>query len=199
MTFGIPRTILPFDQNGVMDWNSFRNSIAQRKAIEQERKLAEISPTTMILSPMKFDVLLGRGRPNQEFPGNVRLAVIIDIHRRQYQSAKRGGKTGTCEEIVSLIKNSGGRFLKRQEGSHHSWVEVSDSVAVEKVSHGFRTKTKRNSVRVIMSEENTQGSSARSSPDNLMDISLSQGPTTQFDETHAEDEELKLRPRKTQR
>jgi hypothetical protein len=194
MTFGIQQTKLPVDQNGIMNWTSFRNSIEQRRMIEEERKREDISSTT-ILSPMKFDVLLGRGRPNQEFPGNVRLAVIIDMHRSQYQSAKRGGKTGTCEEIVSLIKNSGGRFLKRQEGSHHSWVEVSDSVAVEKVSHGFRTKTKRNSVRVVVSEENMQGSSARSSPDNLVGISLSQG-NKQFDETHAE--ELK-RPRKTQR
>jgi hypothetical protein len=198
MTFGIQQTKLPVDQNGIMNWTSFRNSIEQRRMIEEERKREDISSTT-ILSPMKFDVLLGRGRPNQEFPGNVRLAVIIDMHRSQYQSAKRGGKTDTNEEIVSLIKNSGGRFLKRQEGSAHnntSWVEVSDSVAVEKVSHGFRTKTKRNSsVRVVVSEENTQESSARSSPDNLMNTSLSQG-TTQFDETNAE--ELQ-RPRKTQR
>lgn len=38
---------------------------------------------------------------------------------------------------------SGGRFLKRCDNEWGGWIGVSDEVAQDKVSHGFRTKTRR--------------------------------------------------------
>ena len=80
-----------------------------------------------------------------EFPGNLRLAEIIDHSRSRYQTCSRRDKTIISSEIVQMIKNENGRFLKTSyEGDQRGWVEVSDEVAREKVSHGFRTKTRRN-------------------------------------------------------
>jgi hypothetical protein len=141
MTFGIVQSILPFDEQGLVNWDIHRKSIAERKAAEKERK--KNAGDTTISSPNKFDVLLGRGRPFQEFPGNIRLAVIIDMYRNEHQSAKWGEKTEVCDNIVDIVKNSGARFLKRNE-NENGWVEVGPLVARAKASHGFRTKTRRN-------------------------------------------------------
>jgi hypothetical protein len=143
MTFGIVQSILPFDEQGLVNWDIHRKSIAERKAVEKARKMN--AGDTTISSPNKFDVLLGRGRPFQEFPGNIRLAVIIDMHRNEHQSAnKRGEKTEVCDNIVDIVKDSGARFLKRNE-NENGWVKVGPIVARDKVGHGFRTKTRRNS------------------------------------------------------
>jgi hypothetical protein len=150
MTFGIVQSMLPFDEHGVMHWDFFHACIAQRKIVEEKRRKAA---GKIISSTAKFDILLGRGRPFQEFSGNVGLAVVIDVHRNKYQSAKRGDKTVICDKIVEIIKKSGGRFLKREDaGDGNSWIEVNNMVAREKVSHGFRTKTKRNSSAVGFEE-----------------------------------------------
>lgn len=65
------------------------------------------------------------------------------MNRDRYQRAARGAKHAICEEIVDIVKASGGRFLKRDESSV-GWVETNDEIARDKVSHGFRTKTRRN-------------------------------------------------------
>ena len=79
-----------------------------------------------------------------EFPGNLRLAEIIDHNRHRYRACSRSEKTTISNEIVQMIKNENGRFLKTSyEGDQRGWVEVSDEVAREKVSHGFRTKRQK--------------------------------------------------------
>ena len=176
-------------------------------------------------------VVLGRGNPYQQYPGNLRLAQIIDEHRVAYNTSDKANKTVISKRIVELVKESNGRFLKKRrrrssttrkqktssnkvstttpimasavaaavcsrsgdsvvsdndedpggggsvdqeedddddtaisDGSRGSqpppppsqhgpqeeedkvegWIEVSDDVARNKVSHGFRTKTRRN-------------------------------------------------------
>ena len=59
----------------------------------------------------------------------------------------RGRKRDICIAIVQKIKESKGRFLKRDENDD-IWMEVADAVAVAKVSHSFRTKKK-----VLMTSE----------------------------------------------
>ena len=94
--------------------------------------------------PTNRDILLGRGRPYQEYPGNVALSEIIEPHRQQYQSANRFDKTCISKMVVQIVKEQlGARFLQRAGEDSDEWQEVADSVAREKVSHGFRTKTRR--------------------------------------------------------
>jgi hypothetical protein len=92
--------------------------------------------------PGKYDVFLGRGRPYQEYEGNLRLADVIDENRSRYQAGGRGQKSIISEELVKKTQEVGGRFLKKTEDGR-SWVEVSNEVARDKVGHGFRTKTRR--------------------------------------------------------
>jgi hypothetical protein len=77
-----------------------------------------------------------------DHPGNIHLAILIDQLRNAYQSKNRLDKTAISNEVVCVVKASNGRFLKRCEDDIGGWTEVSDDLAREKVSHGFRTKRK---------------------------------------------------------
>ena len=59
-----------------------------------------------------------------------------------------------AEEIVVLIQNYGGRFLKRDEESD-MWVEVSNLEARNKVSHSFRRKREYDVKQVKFSSHST--------------------------------------------
>ena len=67
------------------------------------------------------------------------------MHRERYLTARRYDKFAIADEIVKSIKDGGaesGRFLKRVEGQEY-WLEVTDSVAREKVSHALRGKPRK--------------------------------------------------------
>jgi hypothetical protein len=84
----------------------------------------------------------------QGHTGNIRLHKVVAAYKLRYTEARRHEKTEIAEEIVRLIKTAmgpntrPGRFLKRVE-SEDCWVEVSDTVARDKVSHALRGKLRR--------------------------------------------------------
>ena len=123
-----------------------RNQIEQTSSAHHHNDTNATSICS-IAYPSSNDVLLGRGRPYHEFPGNVRLAQILEEYRDRYQKAStRKDKTAMSNMIVNMIREKwDGRFLTRLEKSDDDcgWFEVSDSVAKEKVSHGFRTRYKK--------------------------------------------------------
>jgi hypothetical protein len=94
------------------------------------------------IAPSSNDVLLGRGKPFQEYPGNLRLAILVDRYREKYMDAGRCDKAIISQHLVYQIKKADGRFLKKLT-SDGPWVEVSDEVARDKVGHGFRTKPRK--------------------------------------------------------
>jgi len=94
------------------------------------------------LYPTNADVVLGRGRPYQEYVGNVRLAELVDQVRNKYlATTNRLEKTFLTMKIYNKIAQEGGYFLQRVDDG---WEVVDDSVARGKISHCFRTKTVRN-------------------------------------------------------
>lgn len=101
-----------------------------------------------IAQPTRFDVLLGRGKPYQGHAGNIRLHKVVDLYKPRYSQARRHEKTEIAEEIVQFIKTPGGaskpagRFLKRVE-NEELWVEVTDAIARDKVSHALRGKPRK--------------------------------------------------------
>lgn len=106
---------------------------------------ADSTEGTKILQPTQYDVLFGRGKPFQGHAGNIRLHKVVDVYKGRYSQARRHEKTEIAEEIVQFIKNGSakaGRFLKRLEGEE-CWVEVSDSIARDKVSHALRGKPRK--------------------------------------------------------
>ena len=84
--------------------------------------------------------VFGRGKGNQNRPGNARLRLIIDMHMAEYEKASKTGKTAIAERVIRVIQDSSGRFLKEDAGRNDGgWEEVVDLAEVRsKVSHAFR-------------------------------------------------------------
>jgi hypothetical protein len=90
-----------------------------------------------VILPTQTDVLLGRGKPIQNHPGNIRLGLIAQSLLQNYDdSAKRQEKTQLAAETAEKMKEAGARFLTKVNGG---WVVASDKLARERVSSTFRT------------------------------------------------------------
>jgi hypothetical protein len=103
------------------------------------------------VTPQPQDVLLGKLRVAKGQLGYDRLGALIDELRTEYERCStKMEKMKISQRIVEQIKSQGGRFLKqtknkygkdrRVENNESSigWIQVSDSVAREKISHTFR-------------------------------------------------------------
>jgi hypothetical protein len=93
----------------------------------------------VIYDPLQNNVLLGRGKPVQQRPGNVRFREMLDKHMGKYNDRGEKGAKFTAH-ILHLVKEGGGRFLMELEDG--GWVEVDEATAREKVSRAFRTRRK---------------------------------------------------------
>ena len=92
-----------------------------------------------LIQPSKYDVLFGRGKVKDHY-GNVHLHQLIAMRHDRYEAAERWEKTIIAEEIVSIIRDLGGRFLKPTKDKFNPWMEVDAEIAREKVSHTFRSR-----------------------------------------------------------
>jgi hypothetical protein len=141
LSFGIPMDHFPIDDDskliGLTDFSERRSTIEHERRVEQKSR---------ILVPGKLDILLGRGKPIQEWLGNLQLGIILgeNADRRNTDMNRRGSKNDLSHEIVEIVKESGGRFLQRQKGDLE-WIEVDDVIARDKVNNGFRNLTKATS------------------------------------------------------
>ena len=110
-----------------------------KRKLEAQRKYERLNfpPRATIHVPFCLDVILGKGLPFQNHPGNKRLRDLVDLNAKRYDKAAKGDKKGIAQEIVDTIKQSGGYFLK-QDGN--KWIPVENDVARVKVSATFRTQ-----------------------------------------------------------
>jgi hypothetical protein len=93
--------------------------------------------------PSTFDVLCGERSDALAHVGNKIFRMIISWYSDEYQNAQhREEKRRITKEIISLIQESGGNFLKMDENKN-KWCVVGDEYAREKVSHALRV-TKKN-------------------------------------------------------
>jgi hypothetical protein len=92
----------------------------------------------VISDPLPNDILLGRGKPIQYRPANVRFRKMLDSHIEKFGNGRNGGNVFSPTYIVHLVKEDGGRFLKELEDG--GWVEVDEATAQAKVSQAFRTR-----------------------------------------------------------
>lgn len=67
MRFGIPNHILPLDENGNLKKGLMEAFVLKRRAIDKAR---DKENGDRIDYPEQHDVLHGRGRPYQDFPGS---------------------------------------------------------------------------------------------------------------------------------
>jgi hypothetical protein len=102
-----------------------------------------LSSSLPIETPSDTDILLGRGRPVQEFPGNQWMLRIVSEFREKYTSARRDRRRSIAEELLDTLYKKGARFLKREDvGEDSSWVTVGRDAAYEKVTHALRSKNR---------------------------------------------------------
>jgi hypothetical protein len=101
------------------------------------------SSTENIISDMNItmdDVLFGREKKIVNHPGNTRFRQLVDMYISSYDAAPRNEKVTITKFIIDQVHLSSGRFLKRADAG--GWVEVSEEVAHDKISHGFRNRRK---------------------------------------------------------
>ena len=93
--------------------------------------------------PTELDCLLGRGRPFQNFVGNLRLFEMVGRSRQQYLSAiSRKEKSELVEAVMECHKSEGGRFLRRASDGV-SWEVAGDAEARIKIGQTFRAEPRR--------------------------------------------------------
>ena len=85
------------------------------------------------------DVLSGRGGGTNVHPGNRIFRDAINMHRRAYLKARKNDKPAISRAIVRSIRDSEGRFLRKDEKSG-LWFEIGDDAAREKTSQALRQR-----------------------------------------------------------
>jgi hypothetical protein len=153
MTFGIPTKVLPITNEGGIDVEHHRRWLQRRRMLEATIGRDNECQTNV---PHHSDVLYGRDKSVQEHSGNIRYLNLIAEYWDRYDGASKIEKKSITEEIVELVKTSGGRFLKMDDSG---WVEVSDVVARDKVSNAFRDRRKavnRVQARTLKSQGGTR-------------------------------------------
>lgn len=125
---GINPTCIPINDKGEMT-----DLVEERQRIEAQRRYERLNfpLRSSFYVPFSQDVLLGKGTPFQNFPGD---------QYKNYDKAQRAEKKVITMGIVDTIRQGGGLFLK-QDGD--KWIRVEDEVARLKVTAAFRTFRQR--------------------------------------------------------
>jgi hypothetical protein len=135
-TFGIPSSCFPVTPDGKLITNHHGERLEKRRKLER-METAPNNNKVRVGVPGRHDVLLGRGKARYQHTGNLRFRYWVESRAKQYDLATSSSeKKQLTHEIVQLVKDSTGRFLKDDEAG---WIEVEDDVARLKVSHAFRT------------------------------------------------------------
>jgi hypothetical protein len=164
MTFGLPVDAFPIKHNeddfsldNHIDWLSRREKLEALDNTASNDKDEWISEE----EPGPLDVLMGRGLDAQVH--NIQYRNIIAERQKVYDKSLIYEKTVIAKEIVRLIKESGGRFL-RQDG--HGWRLVDDKAARVKVSSAFRDRRKSKSAPPIKNAAAAEAKSAAKANEN---------------------------------
>jgi hypothetical protein len=133
---GIEPDNIPVTEGGtISDIDSYRQGLVRQRRQErlsQPRRM-------MIYVPMGRDVLFGKGTPAQNHVGNLKYRALIADCQKRYEKANNGEKTILVQDIVDIVIQSSGMFLK-PDGE--IWFPVENDAARRKVSTAFRTLRK---------------------------------------------------------
>jgi hypothetical protein len=102
-----------------------------------EGVLASLSPVYVYIKPTDKDVLLGRGGHAAHHPGNSNYLRAKATIQARYSAATKTEKMGISQELVDIVREWGGRFLKRHQ-LVGKWYEVENEVARKKASQTLR-------------------------------------------------------------
>jgi len=124
------------------------------------------------------DVLCGRGGATNNHIGNRNFRKLVAQHQQAYLMARKRDKRDIAQRIVSIVRNNGGRFLKRNDNSPEMWVDVGDKRACEKTSQALREglEVRRNGLfekgpvipKDTAPKDNQANQANQNSPENLV-------------------------------
>jgi hypothetical protein len=93
-----------------------------------------------IVSPHDRDVKCGRGKPAEDHAGNRWYLEMVKARRTAHNEAKSQlSKRVVAEEVVDLVRNRGGRFLKQDPGTR-LWNDIGSDKAIAKAGQALREK-----------------------------------------------------------
>eukprot|EP00578_Thalassiosira_sp_NH16_P026222 CAMPEP_0181100794 /NCGR_PEP_ID=MMETSP1071-20121207/13389_1 /TAXON_ID=35127 /ORGANISM="Thalassiosira sp., Strain NH16" /LENGTH=475 /DNA_ID=CAMNT_0023183559 /DNA_START=51 /DNA_END=1478 /DNA_ORIENTATION=- len=98
------------------------------------------------------DIICGRGRLPLKHPGNAAYRQLIGLNKELYATCLKIEKARISKSIVAAIRQSGARFLEREDGKTSTslendlgdegrpvtWRDVGDRKAIEKTSQALR-------------------------------------------------------------
>lgn len=117
------------------------------------------------------DVLLGRGQPILNYPGNLRFRKIIKEHKEEYSATgKHATKDDIARSVLSKIKETGARFLRKIEENErdalkipeevfHAWLIVDEVASLQKVKQALREQP--NSKKRVSDAANSKNKKSR--------------------------------------
>lgn len=101
----------------------------------------------IIVDPEGNDILCAKDKKYNKHTGNQTFRVVIERWAETYLDCRtKNEKTKITRKIVTIMKaDFGSRFIKPVVNSEGQdiWVEISDAVARDKVSHALRFAAKR--------------------------------------------------------
>jgi len=144
--YGIPKEILPIDEQGNLDNSDYRDILAryltQPNGTTNDNQKSSAVSQAYIPHPVDSDILLGRGKRGNKFRGNQLLRKAIAENYDAYDAGKRRAKLAILHLIYFHLLQLGCRFLQPAElgssGEPIQWKEVTEDEAIERISMGIR-------------------------------------------------------------
>jgi hypothetical protein len=118
MSFGLPVDAFPIKHNEHdFSLDNHKDWLSRREKLEAlDNNITSDDTDERINEPGPLDVVQGRGWKVRVHPGNLRFRNIIAERQKVYDKSLIYEKTLISKEIVQVIKESGGRFLRQDEG-----------------------------------------------------------------------------------
>jgi hypothetical protein len=91
-------------------------------------------------TPLREDIICGRGCAYSTRPGNRMFSAIVQEHLEEYTNApSRVNKTMVVAMVLNKILETGARFVKKDKGkTKHMWCQMTREEAHHKTGHAIR-------------------------------------------------------------
>ena len=153
--YGIPKEILPLDEQGNLEGSDFRERVLlYQSELDNGGDDYEVieSPArdASVLRPTCSDILLGKGKRSDKFRGNHLFRKAIAENYDAYNaSSDRRGKLATLQLIYFHLLQSGCRFLapvqRVRNEDPNEWMVIPEEEALAKISMGIRNFRRKSS------------------------------------------------------
>eukprot|EP00934_Nitzschia_sp_Nitz4_P002506 Nitzschia sp. Nitz4//scaffold376_size14603//10441//12059//NITZ4_008922-RA/size14603-augustus-gene-0.14-mRNA-1//1//CDS//3329549664//2496//frame0 len=148
-TFGIPSEKFPIKHDGTADPTEHCKWLAAIRTLEEKAiteggdnladSLVDVPESSPVIVPRRFDVLFGKSTFAREHTGTKRALHVVEMHFEAYNAldqSQKSAKMDMTKKIISIIHESGGRFLRQDDDG--VWVVADELDAKKKIGHWLR-------------------------------------------------------------